>query len=214
MPTKKVIAVALFIFALPAIGSCPGLLSGSWPEGAVVYVTIDSGTLDSNMQSQIQAALTNWNNANSNCETDGTGNCSGVYFLPTPQGATADYFLFGSTVASTNPASSDITQVGSNVTFARTWIYLDAVLSDGVTPAYKVASLGYGNVFTKVAMHEIGHTMGLADVKGSAQTPGQTVMNQLYGTNDSGNYMASKQVAQRGLWPQPKQPNRAMGSGR
>jgi hypothetical protein len=43
----------------------------------------------------------------------------------------------------------------------------------------------------KVGLHEIGHTFGLTDVTGTSQVAGQTVENQISGTNDSGNMIAT-----------------------
>jgi hypothetical protein len=53
-------------------------------------------------------------------------------------------------------------------------------------PFYDSNATGYNEVFLKIALHEMGHTMGLDDVQGTS-TPGASVMNRPGPTpNDAG----------------------------
>jgi len=76
------------------------------------------------------------------------------------------------------------------VTSGATTIGINTLLSNG-QPIFSPTQGGYSTVFTKVGLHEVGHGFGMTDVTGSNQVAGQTVMNQISGTNDSGGMMAT-----------------------
>jgi len=79
---------------------------------------------------------------------------------------------------------------GSNIyAEATTTFYYDGYNTTvGLVPLTMTAP-GYDAFMIKATLHEIGHTMGLAD--NLTGTPGQSVMNPQAGTNDSGNNLAS-----------------------
>jgi hypothetical protein len=69
-------------------------------------------------------------------------------------------------------------------------IYVNATISPGV-PVYNPSGPTYSIAIQKVMQHELGHTMGLADMPGSCgnQTAQGSVMNMFCGTNDAENNM-------------------------
>jgi hypothetical protein len=97
--------------------------------------------------------------------------------------------IWGSTVA----AGTSVTTTNGKTTSAITRFNLSAVFSGTTTPWFNTQdTTNFPIAFKKAVMHEIGHTMGLAETSaGDAcpQTDGLSIMNGICGTNDSFNNM-------------------------
>ena len=180
---------------------CPTTSSGhqAWPKNSTVYYDL-STIPDPNAQAQIQSAVNAWNAANN-------VNGSGVHFVPGlgPTGARTLSFQFG---------NSSIDGIAAQITYW-TWtplpdnrkplnsavvtFYPDAFFGDGTTQMFDPFNLGAEDVYYKIALHEIGHTMGLNDVAVPPGGPcdqqdGASVMNAICDTNDLfGNIASSPQ---------------------
>jgi len=136
---------------------------------------------------QIQLAIANWNTANQN-------NNSGVQFSSAapPLGAPTLAFRNG-TLSNNDPARINTTinlQTNEIVSATITFDLQSTTSTGGLW--FDPAGSGYNNVFTKVALHEVGHSMGLNEAPIPqngicAQTDGATVMNGMCESNDSQN---------------------------
>jgi hypothetical protein len=133
----------------------------------------------------LQSAIADWNAAN---------NTSGVAFLPADASHPATLTINNGSTNVGVGASTTITSVNLNVTNAATVIGINTLNSAG-QPIYSPTQNGYSTIFLKVGLHEIGHTFGLTDVTGTNQSAGQTVENQISGTNDVGNMIATNVTA-------------------
>jgi len=144
-----VLAVVVLLTA-SSQANCPSLDSaiGGWPQDSVVYYDVSS--LPSGIQSQVIAAFNAWNTAN-------VSNNSGVSFQASGSGHPPATCTFVNGSAGGNPAETSISHTGTVVTGAT--ITIDA----NNTNFYDPNQSGYSNVFLKIALHEIGHTMGLND---------------------------------------------------
>ena len=156
-----------------------------WTQGTTVYYNLGNIT-DSNQRQQIEAAITSWNDAN-------RSNNSGVQFssAPPPNGARTLTFQNGTNTS--NPAfmQPTINLQTKEILSATITFDFSKTNSTGV-PWLNPNGSGYDSVFTKVALHEIGHTMGLNEApipEGGicAQVDGATAMNGMCNPNDTGN---------------------------
>jgi hypothetical protein len=132
-------------------------------------------------------------------DTNQTSNNSRVRFVPGPPPAGAvDYGLLTIRTGGTQsaPAVTDKNTQSGPISSATITFNLNATLPDN--PLQKVFDLrvsGYTSIFRKVMLHELGHTMGLLDVKTDktktcfGQTQGHSVMNAICGQNDRSNNM-------------------------
>jgi hypothetical protein len=164
--------------------TCPTATAPAWPKGTTVYYQIRADITGTEL-TEINQAIADWNTANA---SNASG---GVNFQPTNNNHPYPMLTFdnGSTPVGI-PGQTTKTSTGGVLDSASTIFNPNAVLNDGVTPAFNSVQLGYSTAWHKVALHEIGHTMGLDDVTIN-QTPGATVENQFHNTNESGNYMAN-----------------------
>lgn len=143
----------------PDIPRQPGTNGKAWPRGAVVNVSINSNDFTAAQQAAIQAAFTNWQNANTS-----SGNNSAVTFTFS---------------TSTSPPSDTSTNV-HYVRREHTQTGSASALSAGEFVMQRVAT-GIDTTMTNVdairnAMtHEIGHGFGLGDCLDCAQ--GSSVMS-------------------------------------
>lgn len=155
-----------------------------WPKNSTVYYSI--GGFPPAVQAQIEQAFALWNAANGQ-------NGSNVTFQAEDENHPATFTVSpGPAVASTGPAAA-LTNVISpfgTTTGAQTLIDIDNTEDTW----YAEGQTGYDNVFLKVMLHEIGHTMGLNDVPVpdihktcGDQTAGNSVMNGKCDVNDQGN---------------------------
>jgi hypothetical protein len=158
----------------------------AWAQNTTVYYDTSKIT-DAQAKQQIESGIAAWDSANKN------DNYSGVRFLPgpAPAGAPTITFQMGGSNAN-NAGHTDTTVNLSNgiIQSATVSFYTDGKTPGG-NPIYDKNQPGYYDMFLKVTLHEIGHTMGLedADVPTSGycdQPDGATVMNGYCGTNDSG----------------------------
>jgi hypothetical protein len=130
--------------------------------------------VDGNVQTAVRGATQTWNKSN-------TGNGSGVSFQLVTAGATAQLIYEEGATKNGTPGETDITFAGGSVTQATTTI-------DAKNPAFFDTSnqANYSSALLQVCLHELGHTMGLADQPGtcSTQSAGTSVMNEFCGIND------------------------------
>jgi hypothetical protein len=169
-----------------ALAQCSSTQSTDmWAPGTKVYVNISG--LDDEQQRQIKLAVSEWNKANES-------NNSGITFtIGTPPSTNTAILTFqngtsdGSNGATMKPVSggNDSPMTEATITF---WIQGK---TPGGNPIFDPKQAGYDTIFLKMALHEIGHTMGLdeAPVPSTGycdQTNGASIMNGYCGTNDQG----------------------------
>jgi hypothetical protein len=161
--------------------NCPGNIDNQW-FGTVIY-KIDPNITNPTQRASIVAAIAKWNTANQ-------ANGSGVVFQVAGAGDTVNLTFKNATGTGAaarfvndivNTSNGNIVQ--STITFDST-----ATFSDG-TPRTDVAASSYSDFVLKLALHEIGHTMGMAESlepSGNAcnQPDQNSVMNGQCGTND------------------------------
>lgn len=169
---------------------CPPTHTERWPQGKTVYYSFN-GT-DQEQTRQILNAISAWNTANQS-------NGSGVVFRlgPAPAGTTNPStitFQNGTQPSGSASAARTSTSLNSNgrVKTATVTFYPQGTIGSGGTRIYDPNAPGYDTMVQKVAMHEIGHTMGLREAPlvnntHCDQPNGATVMNGYCGTNDSQN---------------------------
>ncbi len=137
--------------------------------------------------SQIAQATQAWNTANAS-----TGD--NTQFLPADAINPATLHFMDSTEAGM-PASQTVSPLGSvsaNATVTITF-YVSAKTPSGAQ-AFSSTQAGYGGVFLMAALHELGHMMGFGDYLPNTvpdnpapePPPGTSVMNNEYGTNNTG----------------------------
>lgn len=174
----------------------------AWPQGATIYVNF--GNLNTEQRRQVQLAIDAWNTSNQS-----NGAFVAFSTAAPPAGARTLNFQIGQThfdpsTGQTPPAE---TQNGTNdangnrttstIVFSNT---VTAVGTDGVTPQLAIDETTSSDIFTKVALHEMGHTMGLGETTrpgtggsgvcgNSGQRAGTSVMNGECGANDWGGNM-------------------------
>ena len=170
---------------------CPGQSSTSAGWSRDSMVRFDVSTLPTTIRAQALAALSAWNTANG-------ANNSGVSFLAADPNNPAVLTFKVGVPEKPGPAGSNIKNFDGSSTAKTAEIVIDAN-----NPNYFRASVaGFSLAIFKAFLHEIGHTMGLADVpvpnptaspatRCGDQTARQSVMNALCGVNDSGGNMAS-----------------------
>lgn len=162
---------------------CPSLdphIKG-WPQGAVVFY--DAEGLPLHVRVQVVRAFDKWNAAN-------RVNASGVAFKPKDEAHAATFF-FRVGDANGDPAKTDIIKSDT-----QTVLQAFTTIDVGSRINYDPRREGYNKIFEKIALHEIGHTMGLSDVPLSSrviecggQSSAKSVMNFRCGVNDFGNNM-------------------------
>ncbi|MGH9764501.1 MAG: hypothetical protein ACREAC_27010, partial [Blastocatellia bacterium] len=151
-----------------------GAQDPTWPQNAIIYY--DYSQVDRNVQNAVRSATQIWNKAN-------TGNGSGVSFQLVPTGASAQLIYQEGKTTKVTPGETDITYVGAFIKMATTTI--DAMDVGGHW--FDMSNQGnYSSALLQVCLHELGHTMGLADQPGNCnqQTAGTSVMNMFCGPND------------------------------
>ena len=169
-----------------AFAQCPTInfRAEQWAPGTTVYYNFGNIT-DPTQINQIQTAIDRWNAAN-------LSNNSGVQFssAPPPAGARTLTFQNGTLPSNSAFTSTTINLQTNEILFATITFDLQRTTSSGV-PWFNPSGAGYDDVFTKVSLHEMGHTMGLNEAPAPngvwAQPDGATVMNGICGSNDSGN---------------------------
>lgn len=179
---------------------CPEVETQRYPPGSKVYVDFGNIT-DPEQLRQIRTAIASWNTTNAS-------NNSRVEFIEgSPPAGTSDprtlTFQNGPVAGGDPSRMSPQVYLSSGLIQSATITFnLNATIPN--TPSIPVYDLSPSAIasslfFQKIALHEIGHTMGLKEAPVPqndycAQPNGATVMNGYCGTNDSGgNYPASVQ---------------------
>jgi hypothetical protein len=153
-----------------------------WPQGSTVYY--NTSTLPEPARTQAVSAFNKWNTANE-------GNGSGVSFKPSDASHAATFTVqvgsAGGRSANNNVGYNSTTGLVSSAA-----VSIDANNTSLIDPNQP----GYSNIFEKLMLHEIGHSMGITDTpvpdEGAncgGQSSGQSVMNGKCGVNDQGNNM-------------------------
>jgi hypothetical protein len=168
---------------------CPPVSNNGWSKCATVYYTVNGFGFA--QLAQINSALSTWHQAN-------FGNNSHVKFSNAAPPPDAENYgtltVQAGTTASGAPAETvKDTQSGPIVSATITFDLQNII--PGANPpqlVYDPNGVGYNSIFTKVTLHEAGHTMGLRDEPlGSGhclgQSAGHTVMNEICGQNDNQN---------------------------
>jgi hypothetical protein len=176
----------------------------AWPRNSTVY--IDLGNLNPEQQRQVSAAIASWNQAN---QTNGSNVTFSSDSPPTSTSFRLNFQL-GQTVADPQtgqrpPAELDRTNgVDGQGNLNRATVTFDTSVqapdpNGNLVPALNETASS--DAFLKVALHEIGHSMGFGEgqqdpahpssgpCSSSGQIPGSTVMNGMCGANDWGGNM-------------------------
>jgi hypothetical protein len=184
---------------------CPHATTRSaWARNSKVYVTLDS-SFTADQRAQIQAALLRWNTANAN---DNRSNVEFIVGAPPNAGDNVLTIQQGtvyrdpnnannySPTATTWPVANDIgaltqrngTDGAGQLNNATITFNTNGAQANPGCPTcgqfYDPALAGYGQVFLKILLHEIGHTLGMGEAPGTpggTQTPQNSVMNQITG---------------------------------
>jgi hypothetical protein len=159
-----------------------------WAPNQTVYYNFSNIT-DPVQKAQIEAAITKWNDANkinnSQIKFSSDPPPTGAHTLTFRNGTNSDPNAAGHFDSTINLQTHKI--VSAIITFD-----LQKTTSSGV-PWINPSGAGYSTIFTKIALHEIGHTMGMNEAPipttGGicAQSDGATVMNGMCESNDSAN---------------------------
>lgn len=160
------------------LGQCPTQDGNGWANHTTVYYSIDSNISGTEV-TEIGQAFQNWS---------GAGDNAFVVFAPADSSHPANWTISNGTTPQNDGAVTQLSLSGTTVTAASTTIGIETLNSVG-QPIYSPTQAGFNTVFIKVMAHEIGHSFGLNDVK-TGQVAGDSVMNQISGTNDSSNNIA------------------------
>lgn len=147
---------------------CPPTQTARWPKNKTVYYSF-SGT-NTEQTRQILNGVSAWN-------TDNQSNGSGVQFRlgPPPSGTSnpATIVFQNGTQPSSSPTASARTNFNTNsngrITSATVTFYPQGTIGSGGPPIYDPTAPGYDTMVQKIAMHEIGHTMGLGEAPAPLQ---------------------------------------------
>src|SRR2546423_838545 len=192
----------------------------AWARVTTVYYNLSNIT-DAQARQQIQNAITAWDTANQS-------NNSGVRFSSAapPAGAPTISFQIGGANGSNAGHTDTVVNLSNGIIQSATVTFYTDGKTPGGNPIYDPNQAGYYDMFLKVTLHEIGHTMGLNDAAVPStgycdQPDGATVMNGYCGTNDSGGNYAKTvtQCDQNALnsadspYPPPPPPTGGGGGG-
>jgi hypothetical protein len=192
-PLGRVSIIRLLAQDLTSTTVCPtpsvkpdGTKEPYWPRNSTVYYTFDSSVVEQNLIRAAKDAMNAWGNANAN-------NGSGVTFTPASGNANLVWQQGASTAG---PANTDFTgkfdPTDGHITSQIT-ITVDAANQGGTwfDPSGTFPNT-FRNQLLKACLHELGHTMGLADQATDRtktcgnETPAGSVMNQFCGVGDIG----------------------------
>jgi hypothetical protein len=178
------------IFLVKSEASCPSqsTVSAGWPRDSTVR--FDVSALREPLRTQALKALDAWNNANSM-------NNSGVTFMAADSTHPAVLTFTIRDLGSVTAAGSDIHNFPGTSTAETAQITINA----DNTNFFDANIAEYELALFKAFLHEIGHTMGLADTpvpeptaspeRCGGQAASESIMNRLCGINDSGRNMPS-----------------------
>jgi len=150
-----------------------------WSQNSTVGYCLDNN-LSSSQKSAIESAITDWNTANQ-------GNSSNVRFRLADSSTPCKLTFKNDTLGDTG-ARASVQTTNGRTTSATVRFDLNANFSNSNIKWFDPNSSSFGSAMKKAAMHEMGHTMGLAEASsGSAcnQQDGGSIMNGFCNTNDS-----------------------------
>jgi hypothetical protein len=186
--TATLLVTLIFVSRSQAICPKQSTKSAGWPRDAIVR--FDVNTLPDELRTQARNALHAWNTANGR-------NNSAVRFAAADSTHPAVLTFKIGVPLDGGPAGTSISNQPGTSTAATAVITInvnDPKYFDPRVPGYNLA------VF-KVFLHEIGHTMGLADThvpnrkapaeRCGGQRRGESVMNAFCAVNDSGDNMSA-----------------------
>ena len=168
-----------------------------FPQNNFVYYFFDSSITDDDEKDQIKGALSLWNYANL------TENCSNVVFRegPAPSGYLPYTLTFynqvpdrPTDVAAFKPYTYD---TANNHVIDGIIRFNTNLVVSGIKIFDKNKPSSYNNFFTKLALHEIGHSLGLTHYTMNypsacrSQEHGASVMNDVCNPNDMNNNVAT-----------------------
>lgn len=168
-------------------GSCPPQESNDygWAQGSTVTYSLQG--LPADAQSQVRAALQS---------ASGSGNPLGVNFAENNVNPSWTFQTGVATVSGTNRPAATSHSVNSTTHIEQSAVTTIDYYNQGGS-FFNSSQAGYSNVFTKEALHEAGHTLGLNDVFNNTSLPcggqvaGNSVMNVFCGVNDAAGNMAA-----------------------
>ena len=170
--------------------SCPtrSTETAGWPRDSIVY--FDVSGLPAAVRAQAVAALSAWNIANG-------ANNSGVSFAAADSTHPATLTFKVGVPEKGGPSGTTIDNTESTSSAEKAEVVIDTPNTNYFNPL----APGFSLAVFKTFLHEIGHTMGLANVpvpnptapagRCGDQTLGLSIMNALCGVNDTGNNMAA-----------------------
>lgn len=175
------------------MGTIPGPdANGGWSNHRTVSYYIDLTGVPSNIQasvtSQIQARYSTlntelhdagWDITFSQTNNQGVAQSSGVNieFASDPGHSSAiDVYQYGGTGTPVIHAEMHIPIANAN--------YLPPNQNCAGEACFDYSGGNFGTIVNKIVAHEMGHSFNLADVTGNNYTPGGSVMNPPWGTND------------------------------
>ncbi|MFM9903610.1 MAG: hypothetical protein ACKVQJ_03450 [Pyrinomonadaceae bacterium] len=152
----------------------------------VVYSFHSSVPADHPARTQITTAISNWNSNNTSANSTG---CNGIQFVTSNGSGPTLVFAFGVIGDGSAAAMTVVNETaGGNINTGL--ITFNTTLTSNGQLAYDPDLSGYSSIFTKMAMHEIGHAMGLNHYTGMYSPPNQhsgdaAVMKDGWGVNDT-----------------------------
>lgn len=169
-------------FAMGGGAGCPGWGAPHWPNHTPdtpqnVYYDFDPATLyDSNQINQITNAIAIWNNMFIN-------NNVGIRFVRAPSGTAPNLLLLNDPTTACTPDIAVARTSGSRtLTPLSTRIVFYPLIQCSYLPIDPTKN-GYNSIFFKIALHELGHTLGIFDVIADASGVGhiENCQNQIQG---------------------------------
>jgi hypothetical protein len=180
MTRTSSVSSLLLLLPAPLAAQCPVFSPPRWAANSTIYYSLGNIDPNSTEGKQIVAGLNGWSSANS-------ANNSGVTFSPATTQNPATLTVNNGSTDTDEAATFDPVSTNGIIQNVSITIGVNTLNSNG-TLIFDPNQPGYSTAFQKMTLHEIGHGMGLSDVTiDDGEVAGDTVMNQLSGSNDQGN---------------------------